>query len=213
MGCSRRWLILLFTLCSVSALFDIFYTVAAGAVFTHWGRAVCPKQSSVLDSGFVGGSHYYVAGGSSGYLCLSSAPEFHSEQQSIGIFMTQVASTEYDHIYTPRDLHNQNVPCAVCLADRRAALVTLTGRLTCPDIEWTVEYTGFLMTAPEGSEDRKRSSYLCVSDRMEAIPGMDGDSHGALLSKTYIDCSGWGDTGMCPPYFTNKTLACVVCTK
>ena len=42
-------------------------------------------------------------------------------------------------------LHNHNVPCAVCHVSTRAAVLMIPAWRHCPS-QWTLEYTGYLMT-------------------------------------------------------------------
>jgi len=57
------------------------------------------------------------------------------------------------------------------------------------------------------------TTYECVDQYPEYIPGMSDNTDGALFYFIRADCSGSGNTGQCPPYLDKKQLTCVVCSK
>jgi len=57
------------------------------------------------------------------------------------------------------------------------------------------------------------TTYECVDQYPEYIAGLSGNANGALFYFVRTDCSGEGTTGHCPPYYDNKKLTCVVCSK
>ena len=50
---------------------------------------------------------------------------------------------------------------------------------------------------------------MCVDKNAEGIPGSDANTEGSLFYHVQARCTGIP----CPPYDSEKELACVVCTK
>ena len=106
--------------------------------------------------------------------------------------------------------HDHNVPCAVCYASTRAAVMMIPAKTTCPQ-SWTREYYGYLMSAYKGtsSNPHYRTMFECVDKDPDSIPGSGPNTNGALFYHVEADCNGMP----CPPYDPQKELNCVVCTK
>ena len=81
----------------------------------------------------------------------------------------------------------------------------IPAQITCPS-SWTREYYGYLMTE---RHDHYRSTFECVDQSPESIPGSIPNTDGALFFPTEVKCNGI----LCPPYDTQKEVTCVVCTK
>ena len=64
-------------------------------------------------------------------------------------------------------LYNHNVPCAVCHVSTRAAVLMIPAWRHCPS-QWTLEYTGYLMTE---HKDHNTATYECVDKDAESVPG------------------------------------------
>ena len=71
---------------------------------------------------------------------------------------------------------------------------------------WTREYYGYLMAE---YKLHRRTQFICMDHSMEAIPGMTGNTDGALFHHAEATCNGLS----CTKYSTEKELNCVVCTK
>jgi len=99
-----------------------------------------------------------------------------------------------------------NVPCAVCFASSRAAVVMIPAKTTCPS-NWTTEYIGYLMSTHHTGGHR--SMYECVDKNAESLPNSGGNQNGAELWHVEVDC---GYQIPCPPYVEEKELTCIVCT-
>ena len=81
----------------------------------------------------------------------------------------------------------------------------IPARLSCPPT-WTLEYSGYLMTAYRSYH---RRSAVCVDKDPEDVPGEAASTDGALFYHMEATCNGLD----CPPYDPQKELTCVVCTK
>ena len=102
-------------------------------------------------------------------------------------------------------LYNHNVPCAVCHVSTRAAVLMIPAWRHCPS-QWTLEYTGYLMTE---HKDHNTATYECVDKDAESVPGSHASNDGGLFFTVEASCNGLP----CPPYIAEKELTCAVCTK
>ncbi|XP_046861840.1 short-chain collagen C4-like [Xenia sp. Carnegie-2017] len=187
-------------------------TSTGGVVYTRWGRKHCPKTTKTVEiySGAIGGSFYSHGGSGSNYLCLPLNPiyeKYAAGTQSHAI----IYGTEYEissaekHIFPNPNLHNRDAPCAVCHAKSRGSHMMIPARNICPS-GWTLEYKGYLMAE---RHNHKRSEYICVDGKPEAILGSHANRDGALLYLVEGHCGSLP----CPPYIHGKELTCVVCTQ
>ena len=83
----------------------------------------------------------------------------------------------------------------------------IPARLTCPS-SWTQEYYGYLM-AERSHPSHHRSTFECVDQSPQSVPGSIANTDGILFFHTEVKCNGIP----CPPYDTQKEVTCVVCTK
>ena len=150
-------------------------------------------------------------GGGANCLCLPEQPQY----------STYTAGTQNDgraHLYGAEyetgsyangplhSVHDHNVPCAVCYASTRETVVMIPAQITCPT-SWTREYYGYLMAERYNFH---RSTFECVDQNPQSVPGSIAGTNGALFYHTQVKCS----RGIpCPPYDTQKEVTCVVCTK
>jgi len=135
--------------------------------------------------------------------------------------MSNITGVEYDGVAVNDNEsdYDSNVPCAVCNTQYRTSLLMLPANPRYPDSTWTLEYRGFLMistTQPESGQSewdktKRHSEYVCVDENPKPVPGMGESSHGSVLSKTLVKCTGGGTIGNYPPYVSSKTIA--VCSK
>ena len=105
-------------------------------------------------------------------------------------------------------IHDHNVPCAVCYASTRVAAMMIPAKTRCPST-WTLEYSGYLMSAARFWSDHRRTMYECVDKDPDSVPGGANSTDGALLYTVEASCNGMA----CPPYDPQKELTCAVCTK
>ena len=178
-----------------------------GATYVRWGKSSCPNipGTQMVYSGIAAGSWFSQSGGGVNYLCMPKDPEYKSDltYRSVSNKHSQLYGAEYE--LPLQSIDDQNVPCAVCHVTTRSAVLLLPAKYSCP-ITWTREYYGYLMSE-HGSH--KRSSFVCVDEDMEALPGSLANTNGALMYHVEANCKGLP----CGPYNNHKELNCVVCTK
>ena len=136
-------------------------------------------------------------------------PEFPDNVQAGFGAGAQLYGVEYqlnEGFLNPSNLHNHNVPCAVCEVQRSTSMMVPAKR-TCPQ-GWTLEYEGLLMAGNVAHQGQ--SEFVCVSLGMEAIPGSSAHIDGGLLYVVEVVC---GNVLNCPPYVEGYELSCVVCSK
>ena len=182
-----------------------------GAVYTRWGRTVCPTGATLVYAGRAAGTRYLTKGGTSDTLCLPETPQYLSTDTA-ATYVARLHGVEYetfgDASTTPfRDLLQHNMPCAVCHTDTKMAVFTIPAQYNCP-ASWNVEYNGYLMTEAESNE-RQRKDTICVDNDAESIPGLEANTDDALIFLIRATCDGLA----CPPYTDNMVLPCAVCSK
>lgn len=182
------------------------------AVFTRWGRKDCPTNTtSLLYTGYAGGSMYTDPGAAAEYICLPSEPIWgpHKDLSYPDSWVGYVYSAEYedgDNLFgIGGGLHD--VPCAVCVANHFTASLMIPGRTKCYP-GWTEAYHGDLSS---GSHNvAAATQYVCVDQHPQSLEGgADKDENGKLFYGVKSKCGPLH----CPPYEDNKLLSCVVCLK
>ena len=188
-------------------------STTGGVVYTRWGRTTCPSTSGtqLLYAGRAAGSDHREKGGGANYLCLPEHPQYSTHTAGIQRARAYLHEVEYEtgeawEIGPLRSLNDHNAPCAVCYASTRETVVMIPAQITCPS-SWTREYYGYLMAE---AIYLHRSTFECVDQSPQSVPGSDADTNGALFYHVEVKCS----VGIpCPPYNTQKEVTCVVCTK
>ena len=187
---------------------------AGGVVYTRWGRTTCPNTTGtqLLYTGRAAGSHYTHRGGGANHLCLPEQPEYSTYTAGVQSGRAYLYGAEYQtgiggDIGPLRSFHDHNVPCAVCYASTRETVVMIPAQITCPS-SWTREYYGYLM-AEHHSIHHHRSTFECVDQSPQSVPGSHANTNGALFYHVEVKCNGIP----CPPYDAQKEVTCVVCTK
>ena len=97
--------------------------------------------------------------------------------------------------------------CTVYHTSTRVAVTMIPAKTQCPST-WTLEYSGYLMSAYLAG-DRHPTMYECVDKNPDSVPGSVSDANGALFYHVEANCNGMA----CPPYDPQKELTCAVCTK
>ena len=159
-----------------------------------------------------GGSWYGHTGGGANYLCMPSDPDYLEYEPGVQ-GRSPVYGAEYQQwaVGGPlRAVHDHDVPCAVCYASTRVAVTMIPAKTRCPST-WTLEYSGYLMSAYKGDSRHLhyRTMFECVDKNPDSIPGSASNVNGTLFYHTEATCTGLP----CPPYDPQKELTCTVCTK
>ena len=180
-------------------------------VYTRWGRTTCPNTTGtqLLYAGRAAGSWYSEKGGGANYLCLPEQPQYSTFTAGTQSGRAYLYGAEYQTTGSDNgplhSFHDHNVPCAVCYTSTRGTVVMIPAQLTCPS-SWTREYYGYLMA---NHVQYHRSTFECVDQSPQSVPGSTADTNGALFYHTEVKCNGIP----CPPYDTQKEVTCAVCTK
>ena len=178
-----------------------------GVVYTRWGKSTCPSVSgtTVVYAGRAGGTWWQQKGGAANYLCMPDDPDYLSYTPGVQGY-SYVYGAEYQSHQGPLSaVADHNVPCAVCYASTRVAVTMIPAKTWCPST-WTLEYSGYLMSAYLGHQ---RTMYECVDKNPDSVPGSAANTDGALFHHVEASCNGM----LCPPYDPQKELTCAVCTK
>ena len=184
---------------------------SAGVTYTRWGKSSCPSTSGteLVYSGIAGGTFYNIQGGGAEKLCMPTDPDYLSGTTGILATLSNspvVDGAEYEFWAGPKtNLANHNVPCAVCYASSKAAMIMVPAKSVCPS-SWTREYYGYLTTE---HKTHYRSLFNCIDVDADALSGGTGNTNGALFYHVLSTCNGF----QCPPYVANRALSCAVCTK
>ena len=183
-----------------------------GVVYTRWGKNSCPNVTGteLVYAGRAGGSWFRHTGGGANHLCMPNDPDYLTYQPGVQGF-SPVYGAEYHSFSGPlQGVHDHNVPCAVCYASTRVAVTMIPAKTQCPST-WTLEYSGYLMSAFKGNSHYVdyRTMFECVDKNPDSIPGSVSDVNGALFHHAEATCTGMP----CPPYDPQKELTCAVCTK
>ena len=180
-----------------------------GTVYIRWGRTSCPTDqgTDLVYSGRAGGSRAGHQGGGANHLCMPDDPD-HLQYGSGTQGLSYIYGIEYviDSSQPLHSVDDHNVPCALCYVTTRDTVVMIPAKVHCPT-NWTVEYTGYLMSA---RYSHYRSTYECVDKDPESVPGLNvwsGDS--TRFYHVEPVCLGLS----CPPYDAEKELTCVVCSR
>ena len=188
-----------------------------GVTYTRWGKSSCPSTdgTQLVYEGRAGGSAYNSSGGGGGeILCLPLNPDYiDNPRASNAAYFSVLHGGEYDTFDGPHnDLVNQNVPCAVCLASTRAAMIMYPAKTQCPT-SWTREYYGYLMAERENGVHFSQSSYTCVDITPDTIDGEARDTGGTHFTYVIAACNDGIPCTNTTEYKANRALSCAVCTK
>ncbi|XP_068699157.1 uncharacterized protein [Montipora foliosa] len=207
------------------------------SVYTCWGCAECPEWEDVetLYSGKVATLHSRSNPRvSSEYLCIPHRIKFISHKEiDSGLSLSPVKFGANITIFSYIDpklcknwgkkcemlkkmkpelfvsLDNFQVPCSVCIREKRTATLVMPARNTCLP-GWWKEYYGYLMTHHSG----EGAHHICVNADASGVPGSNSTgTQGPTLQPVSYKCNG--------PYCSassdsssnrEKALTCVVCS-
>ncbi|XP_071136751.1 uncharacterized protein [Mytilus edulis] len=179
------------------------------ANYIRWGKSSCPQDSTLVYDGYAASKHYIKGGSGSNFLCLPKNPESKDYTEGMSQGTGRIYGVEYEiHNRKPysKSFLNKDMPCAVCLTARSTALM-VPGKINCFE-GWHKEYSGYLMSEHEDSS-RSPSEYICVDERLESVPGGDGNRNEGIVYPVEAVCGSL----KCPPYVSGRELTCVVCSK
>ena len=155
--------------------------------------------------GFAAGGEHQDIGAPANYLCLPKTPDWDSKSENPS-HAALIYGAEYEtNKGVLHDLHNQDVPCAVCRVPR-SHIVMVPGKNSCFE-DYTIEYNGYLIS---GFPSYKAASeYVCVDGEAEKSSKSNVHNHdGRLFYFVRAKCGAL----KCPPYKENDDLTCVVCS-
>ena len=180
---------------------------SGGATYIRWGKRSCPSVpgTEMVYTGIAAASFFTQSGGGANYLCMPKVPEYKStlRYRSTVDDHSQIHGVEYQHPLQGSNDHN--APCALCHVSTRCAVIHIPAKCSCPPT-WTREYYGYLMSA---GRTHHRTSFECVDEDMEVLPGSSASTDGGLFYHVEANCNGLP----CAPYNNHQELNCVVCTK
>ncbi|XP_028518548.1 collagen alpha-1(IV) chain [Exaiptasia diaphana] len=186
---------------------------SAGVQYIRWGRTSCPSGANLVYKGRVGGEDHNNPGGGSNYVCLTEAPKYASYTNALKTVSAlmygaeyQVHSANHPNPFNNKNLHDHDVPCAVCFIPNRNAKLMIPATYECP-LGWSKEYWGYLMT--EYYKHPNQRNFICVDQDAEPVKGTFHNHNGALLYGVQGRCGSLP----CLPYVEGRELTCVVCTK
>ena len=166
--------------------------------------------TQLVYAGRAGGSRANNQGGGAEKLCLPLDPDYiNAGQSTSATHVSTIHGAEYQTHNGPlHNIRNHNVPCTVCYASTRAAMIMVPAKTECPP-SWTREYYGYLMTERGNDAHHYRSSFDCVDVNPDTVPGGSGNADISLFQYVIATCNGL----QCPPYEANRVVSCAVCTK
>ena len=175
--------------------------VAGGGMYIRWGRCSCPfgNGTETLYFGIAGGSDR-----ATDYMCFPQYPEYSVDNIPGYYYAHGVEFNKY-----PTELLYLNVACAVCYIPTRPTVMMIPAQLTCP-ANWTVEYTGYLMTS-----NYYRSKHECVDSNPDFFAkGVYSNISDNIDPLGFFPIRVSCDSDLpCPPYSTtDEAVTCVVCS-
>ena len=171
------------------------------------GRLIFDFLSS---TGVMGSGYYDHPEGGSNFPCLTNNPKYNKFISGLQGTAAAIHSAEYESLLpgVGRNIHNHDVPCAVCYVGSRGSHMMSHATNECP-AGWTREYHRYLMTSYFGQ--KHSSEFVCIDVDPEVVPGSQKGSDGVLLYVVEGSCGGLALP--CKPYIDGYELTCVVCTK
>ena len=87
--------------------------VSGGAVYTRWGRKVCPDTNGtvLVYEGLAAGSKYSQSGGGANYICITKTPSYLNS--TVSSWQSLLYSSEYE-LSVFNSLHDTNVYYIYC---------------------------------------------------------------------------------------------------
>ena len=111
--------------------------------------------------------------GGANHLYMPNDPDYLAYQPGVQGWSYQ---TEEPWVRPLHAVHDHNIPCAVCYASTRVAVTMILAKTRCPST-WTLEYSGCLMSAAQGSH--YHTMFECVDKFQDFVPGSASNINGA----------------------------------
>jgi hypothetical protein len=208
-----------------------------GPTYVRWGRRSCPTSAVELYVGHAangpgtpcaGANSVECRAGGYNFVCLHGAPQY-DDQNEHWISVTRTGerlfrveySTRMSSLWQLWDLHNEDVPCAVCQSTHSLAVLMQPGSAQCPQA-WSAEYTGFIMSEPQAGH--RKTENVCVDEQPEKDTWSDSMyNEGLRLAPVEIRSVKHRDDAPTPGSFdvdvlekkgygNHAEIRCVVCT-
>ena len=143
------------------------------------------------------------------FFCMPNEPQYKVTTKPTAF--SEISPVDYQSPLFNADLGTNDVPCAVCLATKRAVQLMIPARTECPGSEWTLEYTGYLMTSQQS--DTNNIVYECIDENAVAIPNTKTCSCVKQNTALFHVISRVGRSDLPSPPYTDQPITCVVCTR
>ncbi|XP_052770831.1 uncharacterized protein LOC128210522 [Mya arenaria] len=166
-------------------------------------------QTFAVNTGYISGKRYNEAGSGVDTFCLPDEPVWGRYSDATDTFRGYIYGSEIDHNdgdhVFPYPVNEQDMPCVVCRSERALNLM-IPGRISCYP-GWTLEYSGYMMTASQSSGSSQDT--ICVDDHPEFLDHGGTNDNQHILYLVVAKCGSLP----CPPYVNNRELPCAVCSK
>ena len=158
------------------------------------------------------------SGGGGNYLCLPEKPDRGrvvgglqngGRMQGVEYQLNQAAGLFSQVNNRGQSLHSLAAPCVVCHVPSRSNQIMIPAKLNCPE-GWTKEYNGYIVSSSSVAPTHKTTTFICLDEAPEAVPGSLEEKYGALFYPVEADCA---HSLPCPKYVAGDELTCVVCSK
>ncbi len=175
--------------------------------FINWGRTDCPSSSTLIYSGFAGGTSYDQVGSGYQTLCLSSTPNWvdYNDGNHNGalVYGLEFETNSSYGVSTLFSYQNYDARCAVCQVENASTMLMVPGTTICPS-GWSQQYWGYLVAT---HYTHRYSEFVCLNNT-PTFNGSTANSNGDLWYPTEAElCS------LRAPYVQNRELTCSVCTR
>nr|XP_015911784.2 uncharacterized protein LOC107442673 [Parasteatoda tepidariorum] len=179
-----------------------------GASYIHWGRGECESSTAhTVVSGIIASTDQ-IKGGSANVICLTDDPQHDPDTKVYKKHHRFYSKLVPVHLQGRNVSSEKSIACGMCLVEERTSATVFPGRTQCPN-EWTLEYSGYIMTKDLRS---RKGDFVCMDVHSE-----EHDRDVLIMSKTEkhdhvsdvkISCG----TLPCDNYPKDQLLPCVVCT-
>jgi hypothetical protein len=180
--------------------------VPQGETYVRWGRRSCPLNSQLVYVGVAGGSWFGQNGNGADMQCLPPSATFQegmydsADSSTADIYRAEYETSGSGLGSSFDDLHNMEVPCAVCQRLKRSRATMVAGTYVCP-AGFSADYTGYLFASPSFG---RRSEHICI-DKDAVGVGSVANENGMLL--TPVEAGPSSILG-----YDQREITCAVCS-